>query len=574
MLCPVLSCLVAGLFTQEYAKHPFIVSLHHPTHYGFLCSGALVSRNVILTSSACMEGVESFAVSTSALIWTSTHAWNAPSSSDSKQHPLAAFLLKDPVTSAHLRIDICHDPLDDMMGQKPKLTFVSASGDYGGATMTSPASLESRPCSGEKGPCNATLAAAVPCGSGKGGVLVLEGGGDGDVIAVGVATSVECDFFGMISRVAYEPLQPSLGSLRRLVLTHPPSGEPRTSPVILSGSGSKGNEGGFNGLQGIARMGDTLYVSDTRASAIREVSLAAGGDSAATTLLQMAEERKRLRPRGIAVLGNRLYVTGNHVVARVDAVTGKASVFAGSLGPQVGYRDGALRDARFNFPRGIAISGGLIYVADTGNGAIRVVNMEARTLRGQPGLTVATLGAPEGAYSGFSKPQGLLAVEGNALLVTDEHAILKLRVDSLVAASVEVLAGAVTEPGDVNGPGASARFNSVGFMALNGTELFVSDKGNAAVRSLNLESGEVRTAYKGSPESSSIFADEGDQVWLKDPMGLAFSEDGSFLYVADVGMDRIVGLPRAALYTDTCGTGLEQHSWGASAENTTYWFGR
>ena len=317
-------------------------------------------------------------------------------------------------------------------------------------------------------------------------------------------------------------------------------------------------------------------MSDTRASAIREVSLVAGGDSAATTLLQMTEERKRLRPRGIVALGNRLYVTGNHVVARVDAATGEASVVAGSLGPQGDYRDGALRDARFNFPRGIAISGGVIYVADTGNGAIRVVNMEAQTLRGQPGLTVATLGAPEGAYSGFSKPQGLLAVEGNALLVTDQHAVLKLRVDSLVAASVAVLAGAVKEPGDVNGPGASARFNSVWFMALNGTELFVSDKGNAAVRSLNLESGEVRTAYKGSPESSSsIFADKGDQVWLiKDPMGLAFSEDGSVLYLADEGMGRIVGLPRAALYTDTCGTGLEQHSWAAWDPKTTYWIGR
>ena len=261
MLCPVLSCLVAGLFTQEEAKHPFIVSVHHPTHYGFLCSGALISRNVILTSSSCMEGVDSFAVSTSALRWTSTHAWNAPSSSDSKQHPLAAFVLNDSVTSTHLRIDICHDPLDDLMGQKPKLLFVSASGDYGGATMTSPASLDSHPCSGEKGPCNATLAVAVPCGSGKGGLLLLEDGGDDDVIAVvGVVTNVGCDSVGMISRVAYEPLQPSLGSLRRLVLTHPPSGELGTSPVIISGSGSKGNEGGFNGPQGIARMGNTLYV--------------------------------------------------------------------------------------------------------------------------------------------------------------------------------------------------------------------------------------------------------------------------------------------------------------------------
>ena len=201
-------------------------------------------------------------------------------------------------------------------------------------------------------------------------------------------------------------------------------------------------------------MGDTLYVADHRTSVIRGVSLADGDEDAAATRLKMKNVRAKLRPRGIAVLGNFLYVTGNHVVVKFDVATESASVVAGRLGHKVGYNDGELLDARFNFPTGIAISGGLIYVADTGNGAVRVINMKSRTLRGQQGLTVATLGVPEGV-SGFSMPQGILAVKGNELLMTDNHAILNIRlVDSPVAASVEVLAGAVQEPGNVNGPGA------------------------------------------------------------------------------------------------------------------------
>ena len=524
---------------------------------------------MIITSSSCTEGIDSFAVQTSTLKWTSTHPWNA-SISDAEQHPLAACVLREAVTSPHLRTDICHDSRN--LAQKP-LMFVTA-GEWHGTWHSSSASLHA--C-GKKGPCDATIAMDDhPCRTGKGGVLVLEDGGT-DTIAVGVVTNAKCNEFGMIEEVAYEPIQRSLSALRRFVLTNaPPSEGPSPSPAILLSTGDISSEGGHSTSRfgGIARMGDTLYVADSSDSVIRGVPLADGGEDAAATLLKMKKGRGKLRPQGIAVLGNFLYVTGNNVVAMFDVETESASVVAGSLG-QAGYKNGKLLDARFDHPVGIAISGGLIYVADTNNDVVRVINMELRTLRGQQGQTVATLEVPKDVSSGFSNPQGILAYERNELLMTDNHAILKVVVDSPVAASVEVLAGDVQEPGNDNGPGASARFNSLtAFMALNGTELFVSDKGNAAVRSLDLKSRdrEVRTAYRGSPKSSNIFEDKGEQVLPQDPMGLALSEDNSLLYITDVG--RVVSLPRASLYTEMCGTGLEQHYGGSWAPNTTHWFGR
>ena len=42
---------------------------------------------------------------------------------------------------------------------------------------------------------------------------------------------------------------------------------------------------------------------------------------------------------------------------------------------QKGFRDGNFADARFNEPRGISIAGDKIFVADTKNNAVRVLDV-------------------------------------------------------------------------------------------------------------------------------------------------------------------------------------------------------
>jgi hypothetical protein len=86
-------------------------------------------------------------------------------------------------------------------------------------------------------------------------------------------------------------------------------------------------------------------------------------------------------PTGIAADGNTIFVadTHNHVIRTVKG--GSTSTFAGSGEP--GFADGIGGDAQFYNPSAVAIGpNGEVYVADTGNHAVRRIT---------PDATVATL---------------------------------------------------------------------------------------------------------------------------------------------------------------------------------------
>jgi sugar lactone lactonase YvrE len=73
--------------------------------------------------------------------------------------------------------------------------------------------------------------------------------------------------------------------------------------------------------------------------------------------------------------------TYNHRVKTVDPYTRQARALAGSGEP--GLVDGAADEARFWEPGGIAVtpSGARAYVADTNNHALRVIDLDTRSVR-------------------------------------------------------------------------------------------------------------------------------------------------------------------------------------------------
>src|SRR5436189_4297660 len=82
-------------------------------------------------------------------------------------------------------------------------------------------------------------------------------------------------------------------------------------------------------------------------------------------------------PSGIAIdRQGMLYVadTGNNAIRRVTS-SGDVSTVAGNTTP--GYRDGRALEARFNGPVGVAVDrGGRVIVADTYNDRIRAVERD------------------------------------------------------------------------------------------------------------------------------------------------------------------------------------------------------
>jgi sugar lactone lactonase YvrE len=123
-------------------------------------------------------------------------------------------------------------------------------------------------------------------------------------------------------------------------------------------------------------------------------------------------------PFGVAVdSANNIYVsdTANNAIRKI--IPGGTVVTVAGLPGYVGNADGNGDNARFSGPQGLATDqAGNIYVADTGNGAIREITPlgAVKTLPALAGVEVA---AKSGA--GFNSPQGVALDGAGNIYVAD-----------------------------------------------------------------------------------------------------------------------------------------------------------
>jgi len=146
-----------------------------------------------------------------------------------------------------------------------------------------------------------------------------------------------------------------------------------------------------NGLT--LQPGRVLYVADSETSAIRAVHLTGApevhtlvgtglfdfGDVDGTgndVLLQHVQ--------AICADGELLYLadTYNNRIKTLNPVTRTVKTFAGT--GEAGFKDGPADEAQFNEPGGLAAADGKLYIADTNNHAIRVIDLATRTVETLP----------------------------------------------------------------------------------------------------------------------------------------------------------------------------------------------
>ena len=155
----------------------------------------------------------------------------------------------------------------------------------------------------------------------------------------------------------------------------------------------------FGQPSGLSGDGHHLYVADTEVNAIRAVRLDPGGMT--TTLAGgglftfgdrdgLGREARLQHPLGIAAAdGGLVYVadTYNHKIKRLHISTGQLTTLAGT--GMAGWRDGAAEQAQFYEPGGLSAAAGQLYVADTNNHRVRVINLETNVVTTLPlsGLT-------------------------------------------------------------------------------------------------------------------------------------------------------------------------------------------
>jgi DNA-binding beta-propeller fold protein YncE len=241
----------------------------------------------------------------------------------------------------------------------------------------------------------------------------------------------------------------------------------------------------------------------------------------------------RFPSRVIALPGGRLAVSdsGHHRVLVLDA-SGRAETVVGSGEP--GLCDGPLETARLRHPQGLAwdADAGLLFVADTGNHALREVSLERRRVRTIAGTGALGRGMPTAAVPATEMPLRSpwdVAVAGDFLLVAmaGTHQVWAL---NRAAETIGVLAGSGREAID-DGPLATSTFAQPSGLALAFPRLYVVDSETSAVRCLDLARGEVRTlAGKGLFDFGDADGPRG-QALLQHPQAVAHGPAG--LLVAD-----------------------------------------
>ena len=215
--------------------------------------------------------------------------------------------------------------------------------------------------------------------------------------------------------------------------------------------------------------------------------------------------------------------SGNHAIRKIDA-DGMVSVLAGSGSVGSVDTDTSLGVvAKFYNPTGVTVVGKHVFVADTNNHTIRMIDTDTHmvtTVAGRPGLPGSADGNRKTAR--FNQP-ARITTDGRNLYVTDFGNRTVRRI-SLTTEQVDTIAGHAGIVGTIDGPKGSSRFTQPNGITTDGINLYVTDSSEGTVRKIELISGDFHT--------TTI------RRGLNTPIGI--TTNGSGLYIADRNAHSIV----------------------------------
>ncbi len=299
---------------------------------------------------------------------------------------------------------------------------------------------------------------------------------------------------------------------------------------------------------GVAVSSDgTVYVADTGNHRIRKIDMTAPAtDLPSMTLSRLSNQGPLNFPGAVASdASGTLYVIDGNGLYKV-AGDGQVSLLAGSTA--AGNRDGSGATAQFRGPQALAVdASGQVFVADTGNDALRLVTPQGKVstlavgLHHPAGITVnsknrvfvADTGAgtileftghdkvrssrPPKAFrvwaSGFSLPRAVTDDGRGNLWVADENRIKRIDAFGRVA----TIAGSGVN-GALDGWGRGTSFSTPLVLVGDGKgNVFVADQGYGKVRYVNSE-GVVTTLDAAFDLVTGLTRDAQGRVWVADAL--------------------------------------------------------
>lgn len=321
---------------------------------------------------------------------------------------------------------------------------------------------------------------------------------------------------------------------------------------VTGSTDATGAAASFNEPQGIAiDSAGNVYVADSLNNRIRKIT----PDGVVTTFAGSGAGFPSTDGQGILArldtpYGLAIDGSGNLYVAEQDggSIRKITDGFVSTLEP----------DGFFDSPRGIAVdNGGNVYVANTEGNNIWVIPAVGAKflLAGNSGGAGGSVDNVDGLSARFDGPAGLV-FDGGILYVSDRFNDTVRTVDTNTTA-VTTLAGGVE--GYTDGVGTLARFDGPSGVAIDGGNLFVVDSDNSTIRKIVIGT-QVVTTLAGAPGQYGYLNATGAAARFDYPGGLATDSAGN-VYVSSNSVIR-KATPGGEVSTlagtvDTCPDGID-----------------
>lgn len=245
------------------------------------------------------------------------------------------------------------------------------------------------------------------------------------------------------------------------------------------------------------------------------------------------------RPQGIIATDKALYVadTGNHAIRKIDLITGEVETLAGN-----GVRGEALTGTADAKPSALASPWDLEYLdqrlffTNAGTHQIGELNLTTMTIRPLAGTSAEHIVDGPASDALLAQPSGLsLDAEKGILYFTDSESSSVRQVSLGTSPHVTTLVGTgLFDFGDQNGAFETASFQHPIGLAHHDGAIIVADTFNDRLRLLDLDDGFV------SDLGESHFDFPNDQLRpTGQPSGVAFGPDGTLL-MSDTNNHRIL----------------------------------
>jgi DNA-binding beta-propeller fold protein YncE/thioredoxin-related protein len=278
-------------------------------------------------------------------------------------------------------------------------------------------------------------------------------------------------------------------------------------------------------------------------------------------------------PGRIVAAPNRIYIadSGHN---RILAASASGQVMRQYGNDGAGFIDGNGSMAAFDNPQGMVLVDDFLYVADTGNHAIRRIHTRTNDVvtiagTGKAGTTASVDIPGTPSTVSMSSPTDIVFRNGKLYIaMTGSHQIWRL---SLIANTIEVFAGSGYEDLQ-DGPPGSAAFSQPSGLALLGDGLFCVDAGTSAVREIDVQSGIVKTVVG---EGLFDFGDSdgpGAAARLQYPLGIVADPAHQMLWVTDTYNNKIkrIGLSTRYVSSTSCDRRLDEPGGLAFHQDTLY----